>query len=105
MTGLTFPSPDNENYGLSDAALRGTWYDIDLGAIRHNYLQLRKHLSARVKVFACLKRNAYGCGAGPVAAALAGEHIDGFAVASLLDAIAIRRAGPLNPILLYPGVT
>ena len=105
MTSLTFPSPDNGNFGLSDAALRGNWYDIDLDAIRHNYRQLRKHLSALVKVFACLKRNTYGCGAGPVAAALAGEHIDGFAVASLLDAIAIRRAGALNPILLYPGVT
>ncbi|BCH62547.1 alanine racemase (plasmid) [Agrobacterium vitis] len=105
MNGRMFPTSNDPLYGVSEAALRGSWYDIDLGAIRHNYRQLRGHLSAHVKVFACLKRNAYGCGAGPVAAALACENIDGFAVASMLDALAIRRAGVSNPILLYPGVT
>jgi alanine racemase len=85
------------------AELRGNWYEIDLGAIRHNYRQLRADLPDHVCVYACLKRNAYGCGAGPVAKALAKENVDGFAVASVLDAIAIRREGLSNPILLYPG--
>jgi alanine racemase len=84
-------------------AVRGTWYEIDLDAIRHNYRQLRAHLPPGVKIYACLKRNAYGCGAGPVAGALSREGVDGFAVASLLDAISIRDAGVRGPILLYPG--
>lgn len=86
-----------------DATLRGSCYEIDLEAIRHNYRQLRAHLGEHVKIHACLKRNGYGCGAGPVAAALANEGADGFAVASLMDAIAIRREGVSNPVLLYPG--
>ncbi|WP_142781660.1 alanine racemase [Agrobacterium sp. T29] len=88
---------------LSGAALRGSWYQIDLGAIRHNYRQIRRHLSLETKIYACLKRNAYGCGAGPVAAALAEENVDGFAVASIIDAISIRNGGITSPILLYPG--
>lgn len=87
----------------SAAMLRGSWYEIDLDAICHNYRQLRRHLPCHVKVYACLKRNAYGCGAGPVASALAKEGVDGFAVASLLDAIAIRQQGVSQQLLLYPG--
>lgn len=86
-----------------DATLRGSCYEIDLEAIRHNYRQLRARLGGHVKIHACLKRNGYGCGAGPVAAALASEGTYGFAVASLMDAIAIRREGVSNPVLLYPG--
>ncbi|MDF2810862.1 MAG: alanine racemase [Microvirga sp.] len=92
-------SPVAEAFGPA----RDTWYEIDLEAIRHNYRQLRAHLPAPVKIFACLKRNAYGCGAGRVAEALAAEGTDGFAVASLPDAIAIRERGVRRPILLYPG--
>jgi alanine racemase len=82
---------------------RGCWYEIDVGAIRHNYLQLRRKIPVHVRVYGCLKRNGYGCGAGVVAAALAQEGIDGFAVASIADAIAIRQRGVQLPILLYPG--
>ncbi|WP_084636996.1 alanine racemase [Mesorhizobium sp. WSM3626] len=89
--------------GWESAASRGNWYEIDLDAIRHNYRQLRAHLHGTVKIFACLKRNGYGCGAGPVARALATEGADGFAVAALADAIAIRETGVDLPLLLYPG--
>lgn len=88
---------------LADRDLRASWYEIDLGAIRNNYRQLRRYLPPAVKIYACLKRNGYGCGAGQVAAALAMEGADGFAVASMLDAIAIRSRGLTHPILLYPG--
>lgn len=100
MTAVMIPSCPMH----ADAAvMRGSWYEIDLGAIRNNYQQLRARLSPNVQVYACLKRNGYGCGAAAVAAALAAEGADGFAVASLLDAVAIRRMGVALPILLYPG--
>ncbi|RWH21120.1 MAG: alanine racemase [Mesorhizobium sp.] len=89
--------------GRQGGVYRESWYEIDLGAIRHNYHQLRAHLAGTVKIFACLKRNGYGCGAGPVARALATEGVDGFAVASLPDAMAIRKTGIELPVLLYPG--
>jgi alanine racemase len=82
---------------------RGCWYEIDIDGIRHNYRQLRRHIPLDVQVYGCLKRNGYGCGAGVVAAALAQEGIDGFAVASIADAIAIRQHVVHLPILLYPG--
>lgn len=88
---------------IGDPALRGSWYEIDLGAIRHNYRQLRACLRPEVKIYACLKRNGYGCGAAGVAAALASEGVHGFAVASILDAISMRSTGITGPILLYPG--
>lgn len=103
MSAVALLSPYLRKFDVPPADLRGNHYEIDLGAIRHNYRQLRSHLLERVAVYACLKRNAYGCGAGPVARALACEDVDGFAVASVLDAIAIRREGLSNPILLYPG--
>ncbi len=103
MSAVATLSPYLRKIDVPAADLRGNHYEIDLGAIRHNYRELRAHLPERVAVYACLKRNAYGCGAGPVARALAGEDVDGFAVASMLDAMAIRREGLSNPILLYPG--
>lgn len=104
MTTALVPSVETHALRFTSAAtMRGTWYEIDLDAIRHNYRQLRGHLPANVKIYACLKRNGYGCGAGAVANALSREGVDGFAVASLLDAIAIRDVGVKLPILLYPG--
>ncbi|BCH29548.1 alanine racemase [Mesorhizobium sp. L-8-10] len=96
------PGPQSAAFPSSTVD-RGTWYEIDLGAIRHNYRELRAHLPGTVKIFACLKRNGYGCGAGPVACALAAEGADGFAVASLPDAMTIRETGIDLPVLLYPG--
>lgn len=104
MTALLSPFNESYDLGCAEAALlRGSWYEIDLGAIRHNYRELRSVLPKNVSIYACLKRNAYGCGAGPVARTLAAEGVDGFAVASLLDAMAIRRMGADQRILLYPG--
>lgn len=104
MTVFVASFSESPELGCAEAALlRGSWYEIDLGAIRHNYRQLRSLLPQNVCIYACLKRNAYGCGAGPVARALAAEGADGFAVASLLDAMAIRRMGAKQHILLYPG--
>lgn len=90
---------------IDPADLRGSWYEIDLGAIRCNYRELRRRLPQNVKIYACLKRNGYGCGAAAVAATLAAEGVDGLAVASLLDAISIRRTGIALPVLLYPGAS
>ena len=89
--------------GATNAALRGSWYEIDLGAVRHNFRQLKACLPPSVKVYACLKRNGYGCGAARMADILASQGAHGFAVASLLDAISIRNFGIDLPVLLYPG--
>lgn len=81
--------------------LRPTWCEIDLDAVAHNVRELRRLVGPDVKVYACLKRNAYGCGAVPVARVAVEEGVAGLAVANPDEAARLRRAGILVPILLY----
>lgn len=74
---------------------------IDLDALRHNYRLARRRHGARA--LAVVKANAYGHGAVRCAQALADEA-DGFAVACLEEALALRAAGITRPILLLEGV-
>jgi alanine racemase len=73
---------------------------IDLNALRHNY-QLAREL-AGAKALAVIKADAYGHGALRCAQALA-EQADGFAVACIEEAMALREAGIGGPILLLEG--
>ncbi|HYP69460.1 MAG TPA: alanine racemase [Variovorax sp.] len=73
---------------------------IDLAALRENYATARRIHGGRV--LATLKANAYGHGS--VACAKALEPLaDGFAVAFLDEALALRRANVAGPILLLEG--
>ena len=83
--------------------LRPTWFEIDLDAIAHNLRQLRRMVGSGVAIYACLKRNAYGCGAVPVAQVMQREGADAIAVGNIDDALAIREAQVSLPILLYPN--
>ncbi|MDP9902972.1 alanine racemase [Variovorax ginsengisoli] len=74
---------------------------IDLGALRHNYTLARRLHGGRA--FAVLKADAYGHGALRCAQALAGLA-DGWAVAFLEEALALRAGGIDGPILVLEGV-
>jgi len=74
---------------------------VDLAALRHNYLLARRAHGGRA--LAVVKANAYGHGAVRCAAALE-DQADGFAVACLEEAEALRAAGIRAPILLLEGV-
>ena len=87
----------------STSLLRPTWFEIDLDAISHNLRQLRRMVGSGVAIYACLKRNAYGCGAVPVAQVVQREGADAIAVGNINDALAIREAQVSLPILLYPN--
>ncbi|KFJ90686.1 alanine racemase [Pseudomonas sp. 1-7] len=73
---------------------------IDLDALRHNY-QLARELSG-ARALAVVKADAYGHGAVRCAQALEAEA-DGFAVACIEEALALREAGIRAPILLLEG--
>jgi alanine racemase len=73
---------------------------IDLDALRHN-LQRARTADPGARQFAVIKANGYGHGMVPVAQAL--SDADGFAVASLEEAITLRDAGISQPILLLEG--
>ena len=73
---------------------------IDLDALRHNYRLARRLGGGRA--LAVVKADAYGHGAVRCAAALEAEA-DGFAVACIEEALALREAGIRSPVLLLEG--
>ena len=95
----------SEDQALPESAslLRPTWFEIDLDAVAHNLRQLRRMVGPDVAIYACLKRNAYGCGAAQVAQAMQREGADAIAVGNINDALAMRDAQVSLPILLYPN--
>jgi alanine racemase len=74
---------------------------IDLAAIEGNY-RLGAGLAPAAKTLAVVKADGYGHGAVRVAQVLA-PQADGFGVASLEEALALRQAGITGPILLMAG--
>lgn len=74
---------------------------IRLHHLRRNYQTLKQLHGGRL--LAVLKANAYGHGAVPCAQALSGLA-DGFAVAAIEEALALRAAGIDGPIVLLEGV-
>lgn len=75
---------------------------IDLGAIRHNLREVRRH-APQSRIMAAIKADAYGHGAVPVARALL-EHADSFAVACLEEALVLREAHLHAPLALLEGI-
>ncbi len=74
---------------------------IDLAALRHN-LEVARRSAPGSRIMAVVKANAYGHGLLPAARALAAA--DGFAVSSLAEAVPLREAGFIHPILLLQGL-
>lgn len=74
---------------------------IDLPALQHNYRLLRQLHGQRA--LAVIKANAYGHGATECAHALLAAQADGFAVAFLEEALALRADGIEAPILVLEG--
>ncbi len=83
---------------------RPTFLEIDLNAIRHNYLQIKQYVGSPVKVMAILKANAYGHGLIPVAAMLQKIGADYLGVAYLEEAVMLRKAEIRLPILVLGGI-
>lgn len=77
---------------------------VDLSAIKQNIEQELNHLEPEQKLFAVIKANAYGHGAVKVAQLAAKNGVSGFCVAILDEALELRRAGIMQPILVL-GVT
>jgi alanine racemase len=77
---------------------------IDLGALEHNYRQLRGLCEPGVKMLAVVKADAYGHGLLPAARKLAQAGADYLGVGSLEEGLALRQAGLRLPILLLLGI-
>lgn len=75
--------------------------EIDLTAIRHNYLKVKEKAPAS-QAYATIKANAYGHGVLEVAQALQ-DIADGYALLNIEDALLLRERGFTQPILLLEG--
>ncbi|MCA1797548.1 MAG: alanine racemase [Geobacteraceae bacterium] len=84
-------------------AHRPTRVEIDLAALRHNYMQLRRRTSTDVDIMAVVKADAYGHGAVFVAQTLQDAGASMFGVAIAEEGLALRRAGIMKPILVLGG--
>ena len=80
---------------------RGTQLEIRPHALIHN-AQRACQLAGAASVFAMVKANAYGHGLQLVADVLR-EHVDGFGVAVIEEAVALRELGIDAPIMLLEG--
>lgn len=74
---------------------------IDIDALQHNLGVIRNH-AGTARIMAVIKANGYGHGMAKVARAL--WAADGFAVASIDEAIQLRALGWQKPILLLEGM-
>lgn len=77
-----------------------TFAEIDLEAIKHNVREVKNMISPKTRFMAVVKANAYGHGSVPVARAAFEAGADILAVANLREALELREAGTLIPILI-----
>jgi alanine racemase len=94
------PSPDASQTAAL-AAANGI-ITVDLDAIVANWRKLEK-TAVPAECAAVIKADAYGCGAGPVARALAAAGCKAFFVATLDEARAAREAVPSAAIYVLGG--
>ncbi len=78
---------------------RATRADINLSALKHNLHVARANTQANI--MAVVKANAYGHGMVEIARAL--STTDGFAVATIDEAMDLRESGVYQPILILEG--
>src|SRR6201989_3663244 len=75
---------------------------VDLDAVIANWRKLEK-TAVPAECAGVVKADAYGCGAGPVARALAGAGCKTFFVATLSEARAVRAAVPAAALYVLDG--
>ncbi|KXB35008.1 alanine racemase [Atopobium deltae] len=79
---------------------RWSWVEIDQGALRYNTRAWRNCIAPRKKMMCVVKADAYGHGAATCAKIMANAGADQFAVATVLEGVALRKAGITKPILV-----
>ena len=84
--------------------------EINLDAVAYNFKSMKDNLTPGTKMVAVVKTDGYGHGAVPIAQMVeAYDYIWGYAVATIEEALLLRKAGIKKPILIlgfvdWPGV-
>ena len=91
-------TPDSQP--STDDCAPPVWIEVDLQVVQQNFRKIRRFVSPHVKVLTVVKANAYGHGLLPVARALMEAGTDHLAVANVVEAVALRRAGVSGKLLV-----
>jgi len=84
--------------------MRPTRATIDLANLSFNFHSVRKFIGREMKIMAVVKANAYGHGAAECAKSIESAGADWFGVATIGEALELREAGIIRPILTLGGV-
>ncbi|MFH1092867.1 MAG: alanine racemase [Candidatus Omnitrophota bacterium] len=84
----------------TDITYRPTWAEINLKNLEFNYRQLKCAAGQKIKVLAAVKANAYGHGILEVSRKLQSAGVDYLGVASIDEALVLRRGKIKVPILV-----
>lgn len=80
------------------------WIEIHTRRLRHNVQVLRDHIGYPHPMIAVIKANAYGHGAVRIAETLSEEGFETFAVATIEEAVDLRKSGINEQILVMNSV-
>ncbi len=83
---------------------RPTWVEIDLNALRHNLLAIKKRVGPQIKILGIVKADAYGHGDFEVSRVLLDNGVEMLGIAILEEGIQLRDKGIKAPLLLLGGI-
>ena len=89
---------------MKNSVCSRTWAEIDLKAIKHNYRAIQSLVGKNTSIMAVVKANAYGHGLTEVSRILEKEKIKYLGVATLDEAILLRKSGVKTPILVLSSL-
>lgn len=95
--------PADETFPICDESIRPTRVEVDLGQLGRNLAAIRSHVGG-ARVMAVVKANAYGHGLVTVAREMVRGGADSLGVALLEEAVLLREAGIMAPILVFGGI-
>ena len=86
-------------------AIRAAWAEINITNLDYNIKQIKDKVGPGKKITGIIKADAYGHGAIKVATVLRANGIDSFGVATLSEAVRLRKAGFILEEIIVLGLT
>lgn len=80
--------------------LRRTWAEVDLDAIKNNYLAIRNQVNQKSQIMCVIKADGYGHGAVYLGQFYEKLGADRFAVSNIEEALQLRNNGITKPVLI-----
>ena len=83
---------------------RPTWVEIDLNALRHNLLAIKKRVGPQINILGIVKADAYGHGDYEVSRVLLSNGVEMLGIAIVEEGIQLREKGIKTPLLILGGI-